>query len=94
MNRQIDDGPAISVPPLLVVEVLSPSTRTKDVLLKRSLYEQCGVEQYLLVDLDVPSLTLLCLVDGAYEELARVRGSQPLHIDRPFAVDLIPSDLL
>lgn len=85
---------AITVPPLLVVEILSPSTRAKDLLLKRGLYEDSGVPQYLLVDLDVPSLTLLRLTDGVYRDAAVAVGSQRLHLDEPFAVDLTPALLL
>jgi len=36
--------------PTLVVEVLSPSTRSKDMLKKLELYKQCGVEEYWIVD--------------------------------------------
>ncbi|HLS09100.1 type II toxin-antitoxin system prevent-host-death family antitoxin [Lentibacillus sp.] len=36
--------------PTLVVEVLSPSTRSKDMLNKLDLYKQCGVNEYWLVD--------------------------------------------
>lgn len=36
--------------PTLVVEVLSPSTRSKDILQKLELYKQCGVKEYWIVD--------------------------------------------
>ncbi|MDX9871652.1 MAG: type II toxin-antitoxin system prevent-host-death family antitoxin [Clostridia bacterium] len=36
--------------PTLVVEVLSPSTRSKDILKKTDLYRQCGVREYWMVD--------------------------------------------
>ena len=36
--------------PSLVVEVLSASTRSKDMLKKLDLYKQCGVKEYWLVD--------------------------------------------
>lgn len=40
------------LPPRLVVEILSPTTRTKDKGLKRALYGKQGVRHYLLVDPD------------------------------------------
>lgn len=36
--------------PTLVIEVLSPSTRSKDMLKKLELYKQCGVREYWIVD--------------------------------------------
>ncbi|WP_100011764.1 type II toxin-antitoxin system prevent-host-death family antitoxin [Lentibacillus sediminis] len=36
--------------PTLVVEVLSPSTRSKDMLKKLELYKECGVREYWIVD--------------------------------------------
>jgi Uma2 family endonuclease len=38
--------------PLLVVEILSPSTAHKDRLVKRRRYQQTGVAEYWVVDLD------------------------------------------
>ncbi|HET7627585.1 MAG TPA: type II toxin-antitoxin system prevent-host-death family antitoxin [Bacillales bacterium] len=36
--------------PTLVVEVLSPSTRSKDMIKKLDLYKQCAVKEYWIVD--------------------------------------------
>ncbi|MDD4297784.1 MAG: Uma2 family endonuclease, partial [Ruminiclostridium sp.] len=36
--------------PTLLIEVLSPSTRSKDMLKKLDLYKQCGVKEYWIVD--------------------------------------------
>ncbi|MGI9119591.1 MAG: Uma2 family endonuclease [Acidimicrobiales bacterium] len=47
--------------PLLVVEVLSPSTRLTDRGTKRLAYEAAGVPSYWLVDPHQPSLTVLHL---------------------------------
>ena len=38
--------------PALVIEILSPGTCQRDEVLKRSLYERSGVQEYWLVDLD------------------------------------------
>jgi len=42
----------ISEPPVIIVEVLSPSTRDKDVFVKHAIYRQQGVKYYVLVDPD------------------------------------------
>jgi Uma2 family endonuclease len=37
-------------PPDLVIEILSPSTKRRDQILKRDLYERVGVQEYWVVD--------------------------------------------
>jgi Uma2 family endonuclease len=37
-------------PPDLVIEILSPSTKSRDMRLKRGLYERVGVREYWIVD--------------------------------------------
>ena len=80
--------------PLLVVEVLSPSTRATDSTLKRLVFEQGGVAAYWLVDPLAPSVTVLELRDGGYVEVAVVRGDERYRATRPFPVELVPSQLL
>ena len=46
--------------PTLVVEVLSPSTRTKDMILKLHLYMRSGVREYWLIDLEVQGVMQYC----------------------------------
>ena len=41
--------------PDLVIEILSPSTRSRDKRLKRDLYDRAGVNEYWLVDPTAPS---------------------------------------
>jgi Uma2 family endonuclease len=81
-------------PPLLAVEVLSPSTRRVDLLLKRDRLQAAGVPSYWLVDPDEPSVTVLDLLDGGYVETARASGSEVAEPTRPFPVRLVPSKLI
>jgi Uma2 family endonuclease len=85
---------AIHKPLVLAVEVLSPSTRSVDMVLKRSLYEESGVESYWLVDPDEPSILALELQDGRYVEVANAHGPKAVEIERPYPVRLRPSDLV
>lgn len=92
--RTEDVGPTnVQRPLLLAVEVLSPSTRSKDLLLKRGLYEESGVASYWVVDPDGPSLLVLDLVDGRYVETAHVTGDEVARLTRPFPVAVRPSAL-
>ena len=79
--------------PLLAVEVLSPSTRHQDLALKREVYAAGGVASYWVCDPDEPSVTVLELVDGAYTQ-ARAVGAECIGVTAPYAVTLVPTDLL
>lgn len=63
--------------PDLAVEVLSPSTRRNDELLKRRLYERCRIGEYWVVDPELETVKVYRLADGTYgraQELALERG--------------------
>jgi Uma2 family endonuclease len=61
-------GPnAIDAPPDLVVEILSPGTRRRDLAVKRDLYARFGVQEYWIVDPDTRTVTVLALVGASYE---------------------------
>jgi Uma2 family endonuclease len=93
--RRADLTPArLEGPPLLAVEVLSPSTRRIDLGSKRLAYEAAGVPAYWLVDPEVPSLTVLELDAGRYVERATVTGDEAFHATVPFAVTVVPARLL
>jgi len=78
---------------LLAVEVLSPSTRRKDLVLKHSVYADAGVASYWTVDPAEPSVTCWDLVDGRYVEVGRATGDESLTVDRPFPVTVEPTGL-
>lgn len=51
--------------PDVVVEVLSPATATRDLRLKKALYERCGVREYIVVDpLENYAIRFLLGADG------------------------------
>lgn len=92
--RRDDPGEAaVTTPLLLAVEVLSPSSRSVDRVLKRALYEQSGVAHYWVVDPDEPSITTWTLEDGAYGEAVVATGSQR-STTRPFGLEIVPWELL
>ncbi len=57
-------------PPDLVVEILSPSTRSRDLVRKAAWYARAGVPEYWTVDPDTAELRIRVLKDGRYEEVA------------------------
>jgi Uma2 family endonuclease len=84
----------LPVAPPPAVEVLSPSTRHIDLVLKRSRFEAAGCPAYWVVDPDEPSLRAWQLRDGTYEEVGRVVGATAFHTDRPYPVDVTPDALV
>ena len=52
--------------PDMVVEVLSHSTRKKDLTIKKDTYEAQGVKEYWIVDPKAKSVTVYLLKDGKY----------------------------
>ena len=88
------DGVRVESVPLLAVEVLSPATRSRDLVMKRRVYEQAGIASYWIVDPRAPAVTVLDLKDGAYVEVARVEGEQVWTVTAPYAVTVRPSQLL
>ena len=83
VRRDDATGRRLDGTPLLVVEVLSPSTRTVDLVLKRRVLEEADVPSYWLVDPDDRVVTVLELEDGAYREVAR---GDDVTVERPFPV--------
>ncbi len=84
----------ITEPLALAVEILSPSTRRKDMVLKRSKYEDAGVASYWIVDPAEPSFVAYDLIAGSYVEVARASGSDTAEVTLPFPVSVVPSTLV
>ncbi|GAA2357881.1 Uma2 family endonuclease [Saccharopolyspora halophila] len=86
----------LPAPPVLAVEVLSPSTKLHDVNSKKAAYERLGVSNYWVVDPVEPRLTAFDLAgDGAYRNLAsKAVGPEAFEATKPFPVRVVPSELL
>lgn len=80
-------------PPLLVVEVPSPSSAWIDEGRKRGLYEESAVVYYWLADPVEPSITVLTLIDGRYEQTAYSRADEKLALTTPFDIDVVPAQI-
>lgn len=69
-------GPSfVAGAPDLVVEILSPSKRDRDLGAKLDLYARAGVLEYWVGDPDTPCLEIYTLRDGRYELLTPVNGT-------------------
>lgn len=94
-RRQDLTGQDLPAAPVLVIEVLSPSTRQVGLGRKRDLYAEAGVPHYWIVDPEEPAFTIYELTDhGGYTEVAHATGDQPLTVTHPIPLTLTPADLL
>ena len=86
-------GAKFTEPPLLVVEIRSPSTALIDLNRKKAAYEGFSVPSYWILNPDPPQpeLTVFELRDGDYSLVAKT--SAPFAVGRPFAVSIDPADL-
>jgi len=67
----------VHTPPLVVAEILSLSTRRTDLTAKAAEYAEFDVEQYWIVDLDVPSITVRQNFDGNWITTAILTRENP-----------------
>ncbi len=75
--------------PLLVVEILSPTTRSRDRGVKAQRYAELGVLHYWLVDPDARRIECLRAEGGVYRTVAVAQGEETLtHADWDLAIDL------
>ena len=73
---------AIFGAPDMVVEVLSHSTRKKDLTIKKDTYEAHGVREYWIVDPRAKSVTVFLLKDGKYflDEIYTLMSEEDLNL--------------
>jgi Uma2 family endonuclease len=93
--RRDDVGPRhIEQPLLLAIAILSPLTHALDSGVRRALYELSGVQSYWMLDPEDTTLTVLELEGGRYVERAAVRGDEVFEAEVPFAVKVVPAELI
>lgn len=69
------------VPPLLVVEVVSPGElqRDRDYIAKRMQYQERGIPEYWLVDPQLETVVILGLTTKDYTEVATLSGNNLIY---------------
>lgn len=60
----------------LVAEIISPSSRQRDRIEKRDLYEQHGIKEYWMIDPDAQTVEVLALENGEYRLAGRWRPGE------------------
>lgn len=83
----------VSVPPVLAVEILSPSSRRTDLVRKPEVLARFGVEHYWVLDPEHPAVRVFRLVDGTFESTMVVQGEELFAVAEPFPVSFRPTNL-
>ncbi len=83
-------GDFVESPPTLIAEILSPSTRKKDLTAKRELYATEGVKYYLIFDPDDNSAQFFQREEGTYRPIPT---SSELRLDDDCVVYLKVDDI-
>jgi Uma2 family endonuclease len=80
----------------LVGEIVSRSTRRKDVIDRPREYAESGVPYFLRVDFRnrVPAMLLHELVDGEYRPIVAAAAGGVFSMAKPFPFEIDPADLL
>lgn len=71
-------GNRLQIPPVLVFEVLSPSTTRKDKIIKYQLYEQAGVKYYCIWDMKTNGVDVFVLQKEKYRKAEVFRDGKML----------------
>ena len=70
--------------PALVIEILSPGTRTRELGIKRQLFDRGGVREYWAVDPKAEDLTVYRrLPDGGLARVSQLRASETATLSTP-----------
>lgn len=64
--------------PDLAVEIVSPTSRRKDLVLRRNIYAHFGIREYWIVDPQERVIEVLALWPGGGEPLGRFRPGEPI----------------
>ena len=61
-------GDFITAPPVLIIEIISPSTALKDRQIKFEIYQEQGVSYYIIADPQIKTFQIFQLTEGKYKE--------------------------
>jgi Uma2 family endonuclease len=89
----------LPAPPVLAVEILSPSTRTFDINVKRERFQRAGTPSFWVVDPVARPAEARLLAwelgpDGEYRLAAKVTGEEEFRATLPYPVTVVPAALV
>ena len=86
-------GAYVTLPPDWVCELLSPSTRRRDLTVKRDIYAAAGVQHLWFVDPEARTLEAFDLVEGGWHLVAAHGGNGKVRVPPFDAIEIALADL-
>ena len=86
-------GSKLTEPPLLVVEIRSPSTALIDLNRKKDAYQRFGVPSYWIVDPDPAQVEFTVFELQGDKYVTEEKTAEPFTVARPFPVSITPAAL-
>jgi Uma2 family endonuclease len=80
-------------PPVLAVEVLSPATRSKDLVIKRHAYATSRVPNFWTFDPEDLDFVAYALSGQEYKQVAKATGPERVELAEPYPVVLCPDEV-
>lgn len=84
----------VSGPPILAIEILSPSTRRRDLITKLDILERAGCAHYWVIDPADASVRIWVLVRGGYRLAAHATGDEPVTVSQPIGLTFTVNELI
>jgi Uma2 family endonuclease len=89
----------LPAPPVLAVEILSPSTRVLDINMKRERFQRAGTPAFWIIDpvarpAEARLLAWEIADDGEYQLVAKVTGEEEFRAELPYPVTVVPAALV
>lgn len=93
-RADVDLGKALSKPAVLVVEIISPGSRTEDLKNKPPAYARSGAAYYWTFEPKTLHFVAWRLDGGSYVEMATARGKDRIRLDQPYPVEICPEEIV
>jgi Uma2 family endonuclease len=96
VTRSIEDDTirGLHHPPLLAVEVLSPTSNERDLVTKRRSYARAGLEHYWVIDPETPQVGIFRREGDELVLVQHATGATRLTVTEPLHAGFAPTDLL
>lgn len=93
-RADVDPHTPLRQPAVLVVEVISPSSRKPDLEKKPLAYAMSGVEHYWTFDPDEPHFVAWRREGAEFVMVAEASDRDRIRLDEPFAVEICPAEII